>query len=805
MAQKLSTEEAKKILEKLDAYTEEQVANFLVNNIGNMELNESLKSLKQENLTENEIGFKNFVSYFTYKTRDYNKTINSLNKLNNTKELLKNKLPIKDYDKISLKEYGQIKNLCSINNKYNEYLEDLNNKTTNNNFKKIFTNIKDANIQINNLQKELDTKRGLYKSGDLMMYLTSKTSAIKNRQNWLEHEGKLEEIFVTKYNHAAPIYIDKNNQDKIIGQKSDVWGKQRLDKIKTDEILESEIYRIDPTKLVNKEFIKHLENTDYGYKNDNNGNQVKITWQEMIRNRYEELSYALHDGIQASQVKKINQEINKQYEVLKEKTELFLQNEEKVNDKVNIFNAKYAEYEQTNDELQSLNYICNITKKNLDSTEILRNNLIKDLEEQAKIFDEQNIELDIDVIFQTQLSRIEQIEENLNTQNAELENLRTQYTELEKIKDNQEEQLNILDEEIEQQKNQNNNLEQECSHLQSEIGNNQQKIQNLNNNLIQNDQDRLGNIKHWVGPSAKIKGHKNLFSEESLQKISENMFNARNPEQLKMICSEFSGRSIVSVIYQLNRLTALDLKASGKITETEDVNIINSPISKNEKFDKLNPERLITLLKDSGCVEEIKNPILDNLILADKPKLQQTENIDQNLPKKILNFLEKGDNFQKNTKKLVNIYLTSKGIEEDAKEEILNSLNEELPKLQEQYNKQPEGFIEKVQDFFIKILEACHLRTKNKNIKEAIDNLTKEYIKPETIEKTEAQEELDNKNLEQNITTNITATEEQKKSWTNKIQKKENNTIIQKKENHKSHSDKLEKERTEINQNREIS
>ena len=41
-----------------------------------------------------------------------------------------------------------------------------------------------------------------------MMYLTEKTSVIKGGQNLSGHGGGLEQMLMTKYNHAAPIYID---------------------------------------------------------------------------------------------------------------------------------------------------------------------------------------------------------------------------------------------------------------------------------------------------------------------------------------------------------------------------------------------------------------------------------------------------------------------------------------------------------------------------------------------------------------------------------------------------------------------
>jgi len=216
---------------------------------------------------------KKFLGYFTFKTRKIEEFEAIAQKLDIATELQTQKLPIAEHEKITLSEFNKISSLQSLNENYENILEAVAQGSSNTKFQELYKSITKSSEIIQSLEeKALETQS--YKAGDLMMYLSSKTSALKGRQQLSGHEGKLEELFMTKYNHAAPIYIDRRNPDKPIITKSDVWREQRTDALTLEEVLESDAFRIDPTKLVDAKRAKQLETIDYGYKKDEAGNDL---------------------------------------------------------------------------------------------------------------------------------------------------------------------------------------------------------------------------------------------------------------------------------------------------------------------------------------------------------------------------------------------------------------------------------------------------------------------------------------------------------------------------------------------------
>ncbi len=290
-------------------------AKLLASKAGDMSFN---KKLTEDRGKSNET--KEFLSYFTYKTRNIKDFDSIVNKLEIASSLKEQNLPTAEHEKISLSDYNIISDINSIQNKavYNNILENIKNQTDNEELKKIYSKIQTSSQIIKNLDKEI-LKTNDYKSGDLMMYLTEKTSAIKGRQNLSGHEGKLEEILMTKYNHAAPIYIDSSDPANPVVNKSDIWKEQRYGLINLGEILQSNTFRIDPTKLTDQKRVKQLEQINYGYKKDkdgkdlldNNGKPIKETWQDVMKFRYEKLSEALHLGQIPQQINELEKNIKK--------------------------------------------------------------------------------------------------------------------------------------------------------------------------------------------------------------------------------------------------------------------------------------------------------------------------------------------------------------------------------------------------------------------------------------------------------------------------------------------------------------
>jgi hypothetical protein len=243
--------------------------------------------------------------------------------------------------------------------------------------------------------------------------------------------------------------------------------------------------------------------------------------------------------------------------------------------------------------------------------------------------------------------------------------------------------------------------------------------------IIYQDSDRLTSISNWTPFHTS-------FSKHDMRDLSKKMFNA-SPDQKEMICSEFAARSISSTIDQLNKLTSYHLINSGALDAEEQV--LKNPISKKEKFSNLHPERLVTLLDKSGCLEKMDNPYLKNLIQVENTARDKTQTMEYNaaLPKQIYSVLQNAknlDDFKDKAGKVVNIYLKSAKIEDNiisqAKE---NTLNNSLEDVYKQYTKKPDGILQKISNACIKTLEFCKIRTKDQGIKKNLDNIIKDINK----------------------------------------------------------------------------
>ena len=843
--------------DKLSAGDLERAAELLVARIGDMSFNTKLgkdktpepTSVDPDNPTpaeqqaieqyNNDHSTKEFLSYFTFKTRNMGQFEAIAQKLDVVTELQTQKLPISENEKITLSEYNKIASLQSLSKNYEDILEAVAQNSSNEKFQALYDNMTKSSDIIETLEeKALDTKD--YKSGDLMMYLSSKTSAVKGRQQLSGHEGKLEDIFITKYNHVAPIYTDRRDSDKPITTKSDVWSEQRADALELGEILESDAVRIDPTKLVDAKRIKQLETIDYGYKKDQDGNditddagnKIKTTWQEAMHLRYEQLSDALHIGQLAYQI----EEQESKQEILGQKsTEL----KEEIADLESEIEYLQELLDDQQDYLDDISEILEEMPKNSKA----RKKIIQKQKEDQQEYDELTEEI------QDKTDEKDLLE-------AEREEKDTAYEELEKaIGDKQdliikndkerlgaghwlhpktvleghtqwmsqndfrelsqkmfdaeplkhEQLLNDLAKELQNPDKIDTEFQKELEQIRDFESGKSDKLSPMTAlpkklyNALKNSQDEAefkGKGTQVVEEYLKATGsEQSVIDDVKIDKLPEQLAQAFkkkdvNPKELihvlqktsldavkscynksvddsrnekllinikdsiksstlgrqDMICSEFSARSIVSVIDQLNKLTALDLVAAG-ITDKE-AQVVKSPISKRENFTNLHPERLADILEKSGCTTPVVNSYLKDLVQlenTDKAK-SKTKAIDYTaaLPKKLYSVLKDSKSeaeFKETATKVTEIYLKAAKVEPDvigrAKGEVLSG---QLDNIYQEHTKQPKGIIQKINKACIKVIEYCGLRTKDKSAKQNLDNMIKDIKKSEELEKKKSKE-----------------------------------------------------------------
>lgn len=293
-----------------------EIAELLFKVKGNMTFNAKLRKDKSPEGKEARV----FLEYYTFKTRGYEEFKPIASKLDVALALRDNKLPLEEYEKITLAEYSRISELQSLNAKAGSLLQRINDGCNNADYHELYSNIKKSSAKIEELSKGA-LESNDYKAGDLMLYLTAKTTVLKGREQKYGHEGKLERMFVTKYNHAAHIHINNSDPDKPTATKSDIWKQQRSEALSLGEILQSDALRIDPVKLVDKKQAALLEQVYYGSKKNDLGQDIPITWQEAMKDRYEGLSNALHMGqvsYQIGELEKQSKECDKELEDLRE-------------------------------------------------------------------------------------------------------------------------------------------------------------------------------------------------------------------------------------------------------------------------------------------------------------------------------------------------------------------------------------------------------------------------------------------------------------------------------------------------------
>ncbi len=609
-----------------------KLSELLINNLGNMAINAHLKNY---DLNDKHI---EFLYYFTEKTKRYNEAKAALTKVDTAIELQQNKIKLNDYEKLTLSEINEILRLEYIKDYYDEVIKEINQKCSNSEFNKLFANIEKAKDQLSELQKEC-LKSQRYKSGDLVISLNPKSFVLKNNHIHPSYKNKSQNPTPSGYNFAGIIFISKDNTEQTRIKISNIWNNQQSKILYLEEILESNIFRVDPTKLVDKKQIKNLEKIDYGYKKDKNwnvlldknGNRIKETWQNVMKARYEQLSNRLH---------------------------------------INF-------YDNLESKLSKTHALYNSTLKELKSKRILHDHLSEKLKNTLNNKDNYSVPKEYNMRIQALKDYKMRIQNEISTLDTKINGIKP-----------------------EQQNNKENNKVFDNYHLT---------------------------------PQTILEDHQQFFSENDFKELSEKMVNAE-PDKKMMISSEFAAKSIVSVIDQLNKLTSFDLKSFELITKQQ--NILKEPISKNENFNNLHPEYLFNLLEKTGCIKKIQNKYLEELVLTkeENKKPTQDEFNSTALSKEIYSLLQSSSDFNKfyqDTSEVLKTYIKRTGTKEEILKQKDQVIKNNLKEIYNQYKKEPNGIIQKINRLVNQILEFCKLRTKDKEVRIKINNIIKKIKEPE--------------------------------------------------------------------------
>lgn len=122
----------------------------------------------------------------------------------------------------------------------------------------------------------------------------------------------------------------------------------------------------------------------------------------------------------------------------------------------------------------------------------------------------------------------------------------------------------------------------------------------------------------WIAELIGYLGH-NKLSSEGLDAVHKDIMNGAK-EKNKMLCSEFAARTTVAAFIELNNRLKADLGIE------EDV--IKMPFNEKERFSKVHPDRLLKILKDAGCLEEIERTETEKKYLSfvDKVEAGRSQN-----------------------------------------------------------------------------------------------------------------------------------------------------------------------------------
>ncbi len=263
----------------------EYLGTMLERAIGNKSLNSKLTAFSQE---KGNAAYSKYqypvgdIKYFSYKTRHADKILDINKKCERNLELLAAGQKVGESEKLSQFEYGV---LCDIA-KMKGVLDEYNEKGVIPKTGKL-ADLYEQSKQSYELVKQINARsvsKERYKPGDILMVHSKKSHASKDKR--ADQETALTHTFISKYGHAAQIFLDPEKGTPSI---SHIYGSHQVDKVQGQDIATADIFRVDPTKLVSKE---NAELLDKFYKSQGKD------WKEEVSKMYQDIVQEIHEKSQ---------------------------------------------------------------------------------------------------------------------------------------------------------------------------------------------------------------------------------------------------------------------------------------------------------------------------------------------------------------------------------------------------------------------------------------------------------------------------------------------------------------------------
>ena len=219
------------------------------------------------------------IKYFGFKAKsssDYNLSL--LEKCEKALKQIEQGTTPSTQDQMTLFELGRLEDLAKLKEKMDKYNE-LGLIEPSSKLSKLYEQVNRA-ANIFDQIEEQQSKEQTYRSGDMLMTHSKKSLTLKNKS--ANSETALTHTFISKYGHATQIYIDpETNQPKL----SHIYGGYQSDEVRSSDIVMSEVFRVDPIKLMSEEMQKKL---DEYYK------EQGLDYKEEVRKLFEQNVQSLH-------------------------------------------------------------------------------------------------------------------------------------------------------------------------------------------------------------------------------------------------------------------------------------------------------------------------------------------------------------------------------------------------------------------------------------------------------------------------------------------------------------------------------
>ena len=191
-----------------------------------------------------------------------------------------------------------------------------------------------------------------------------------------------------------------------------------------------------------------------------------------------------------------------------------------------------------------------------------------------------------------------------------------------------------------------------------------------------------------------------------------------------MLCSEFAAKATLTSFVELNDWIE---------KETGVKKALNTPIDNKEVLNRVHPQRLLELMESSGCVTEVKNPILEQLVNTNnyKKNYYVKENATELLYDRIKTLASETrddqDKFVKDASVIFKAYMKAENPEHGRSDKEINDmLKPALIDLHETYKtRNPESFMQKLKQFVVKVKEFCGKKFgyEYKTVKSGVKNI----------------------------------------------------------------------------------